>query len=95
MIDPLAPWSPAHLRYFGTGFAMVGCAIMFVHAFEQHPLIDSSRAVWLLAAVVFGYAWQDTPVVLAVTAVGSTLLAVVVPLAVLGRVFLLLVKEDT
>lgn len=94
MIDPLGPWSPGQLRYVGTGLAMVGCAVVFVHALEEQPLIDSSRAVWLLAVVVFGYAWRDTRAVLLVTAASSTVLAVAVPLVVLARVFYLLVTEE-
>lgn len=94
MIDPLGPWSPEQLRYFGTGFAMVGCAVVFVHALEEQPMVDSSRAVWVLAVVVFGYAWRDTPAIMLVTTASSTVLAIAMPLVVLGRVFYLFVTEE-
>jgi hypothetical protein len=55
--------------------------------------LPSSPLLWILIAIVFGLGWQRTALV-PFTAAVSTVFAVDVPLAVFGRVFLLLVRGD-
>jgi hypothetical protein len=93
MVEPFFRWPAEQLQYVGTGLVMVGLATAVFHTVRESTPLPSSPLLWILIAIVFGLGWQRTALV-PFTAAVSTVFAVGVPLAVFGRVFLLLVRGD-